>query len=193
MNCKRNVLSWLLLLSGVSLVLGSCNDISAAKAGSLSLRANRAYSGAPPTINHKVRELGRTECTTCHIDGNAMDCQDKPSPKTPHAELDRCLQCHVEKTTDNLYKQTRFSAKPYAMGVRSQPEGPPHIPHPLTLRENCVGCHATRTTPIQIRTDHPERQRCMQCHIPLHQGFPGPRPNITPSHGLGGQLPEWSL
>ncbi len=113
--------------------------------------------------------------------------------KTPHPELERCEQCHLQKNSYDTFKENDFQGHTYEIGIRSQPEGPLLIPHPLTMRENCLGCHGEQAVPERLRTDHPERQRCVQCHIPAHQDFPRPRPNLAPSPMLGGGMPDWSL
>ncbi|MCP4603664.1 MAG: hypothetical protein GY847_24630 [Proteobacteria bacterium] len=182
-----------ILLIGLCLALLSCDCTSQAEAKVLPLSGNRSYSGAPPVIGHKVAELGRSECLSCHLNGDAEDLDGVKPMKTPHPELTRCVQCHLEKTTDELFRENNFKGSTYEIGISSQPEGPPLIPHPLTMRERCLGCHHEQAEPKQLRTDHPERARCVQCHIPAHQGFPGPRPNIEPIPALGGQLPSWSL
>ena len=40
------------------------------------------------------------------------------------------------------------------------------IPHPLQLRENCLACHGGPAARAELRTTHPERVRCRQCHVP---------------------------
>ena len=42
----------------------------------------------------------------------------------------------------------------------------PSIPHPLEGRENCLACHTGPAAREEIRTSHPERERCQQCHVP---------------------------
>jgi cytochrome c-type protein NapB len=33
------------------------------------------------------------------------------------------------------------------------------------MRENCAACHAGPAAREEIRTSHPERTRCRQCHV----------------------------
>ena len=52
-------------------------------------------------------------------------------------------------------------------GDRATAGAPPRIPHRLLMRENCVACHDGPAAREEIRTDHPERDRCRQCHVPV--------------------------
>jgi cytochrome c-type protein NapB len=45
-------------------------------------------------------------------------------------------------------------------------ESPPLIPHDLQLRGNCLACHAGPGGVEEIRSTHPERANCRQCHLP---------------------------
>ncbi len=40
------------------------------------------------------------------------------------------------------------------------------IPHDLQLRGNCLACHGGPAAVAEIRTAHPERANCRQCHVP---------------------------
>ena len=42
---------------------------------------------------------------------------------------------------------------------------PPPIPHDLQFRGNCLACHAGPAAVAEIRTTHPERADCRQCHV----------------------------
>jgi cytochrome c-type protein NapB len=44
------------------------------------------------------------------------------------------------------------------------PASPPPIPHALQMRENCRACHAGPGAVAELRTTHPERVTCRQCH-----------------------------
>jgi cytochrome c-type protein NapB len=46
------------------------------------------------------------------------------------------------------------------------PGAPPPIPHSPDMRGNCVACHAGPGAVAEIRTPHPERANCRQCHVP---------------------------
>ena len=52
-------------------------------------------------------------------------------------------------------------------GPRLNPLAPPTIPHKTFMRENCTACHSGTAAREEIRTPHPERQRCRQCHVPI--------------------------
>ena len=52
-------------------------------------------------------------------------------------------------------------------GLRLHDRAPPTIPHKTFMRENCVACHAGPAAREEIRTSHPERRRCRQCHVPV--------------------------
>ncbi len=183
-----------------AVVLGLALVAACAPGGApTTLRANRAYDGAPPVIPHDVRELGRGNCQACHTTGEAM-WEGKRAPRTPHPELQRCTQCHLEHVTDELFAANDFEGRAYARGTRQQPSGPWLIPHPLTMREDCLDCHlgdavvargeadpdarAADTLPDDFAgpptTTHPERSRCTQCHLPAHADWPGPRPGLHP-------------
>ena len=171
----RVVLALLTVLSATACDGGA----PAERPDGLPLAANRLYSGAPPTIPHEVEGLGRHDCLDCHEDGDAMD-DGLRATVTPHPELDRCQQCHVATSGSELFVANEYQGWTYPLGAVGQPMGPPLIPHPLTLRENCLGCHGEDARDPFLRTSHPERVRCEQCHVPAHEGWPGPRP-----HGSG--------
>ena len=44
---------------------------------------------------------------------------------------------------------------------------PPPIPHSLQLRENCLACHGGAAAVRGIRSSHPERINCRQCHVKI--------------------------
>ena len=50
-------------------------------------------------------------------------------------------------------------------GTRFLPDAPPVMPHPRWMHETCASCHGT-LGPQGLRTTHPERQNCEQCHAP---------------------------
>ena len=131
----------------------------------------RAYDGAPPTIPH---DAAVGSCVTCHDqDGSQIDGVGV-APASPHGEgaaagaMQRCRQCHVPVETVALFVASRFTGLPQGpwKGGRATPGAPPTIPHPLQLRENCLACHAGPAARAEIRTSHPERVRCRQCHVP---------------------------
>jgi len=145
----------------------------------------RLYDGAPPTIPHM--DFGAA-CTSCH-DSHGMAVENVGfAPPSPHSETPeagttvRCRQCHVFVRTDGLFVESTFAGLQQDLrpGERLFPEAPPTIPHSLLMRENCVACHAGPAAREEIRTSHPERTRCRQCHVPVttrevfnHESVPG--------------------
>lgn len=127
----------------------------------------RSYDGAPPAIGH---ELFKIECVACHarqpieIEGRGW------SPAMPHdagGAFSNCRQCHVERATDTLFQASLFLplAQDLRPGRRAHRGAPPVIPHKLFMRENCLACHDGPGSREEIRVSHPERERCLQCHV----------------------------
>ena len=46
------------------------------------------------------------------------------------------------------------------------PGSPMPIPHPVEGRRKCAACHVGVAALEHLRTPHPERISCMQCHVP---------------------------
>ncbi|TQD36284.1 cytochrome c3 family protein [Haloflavibacter putidus] len=135
---------------------------------------NRAYLGAPPSIPHPVkneRSLGGNTCIQCHKKGGFVPKFDAYAPITPHPEMINCRQCHVaEKTTSTFTSFAYSKPEPPKVGEGANnafPGGPPMIPHQLQMRESCISCHAGPSAPKEIRTTHPNRVNCRQCHLPV--------------------------
>lgn len=131
---------------------------------------NRAFDGAPPSIPHPVskeRSAGGISCLQCHQSGGFVEKFNAYAPITPHPEMVSCRQCHVVQNTNTVFKPTNFTGKKPAMvGVNNAMAGsPPVIPHHIQMRENCLACHAGPASPKEIRTTHPHRVNCMQCHV----------------------------
>lgn len=138
-----------------------------------SVRADRrAYDGAPPTIPHA--SFGMT-CTACHNALGQSVVGVGFAPASPHdataiaAYTQRCTQCHVFTTTDDLFVASDFAGvrQDLHSGGRATPGAPPTIPHRILMRENCLACHDGPGIREEIRTSHPERGRCRQCHVPV--------------------------
>ena len=132
----------------------------------------RAYDGAPPVIGHENFQM---VCTECH-DREGMAVDDVGfAPPSPHEEtrglsaMSRCQQCHVFKVTDDLFAENAFAGlrQDLRSGGRLHPFSPPTIPHKTFMRENCTACHSGEAAREEIRTSHPERVRCTQCHVPV--------------------------
>jgi cytochrome c-type protein NapB len=129
-------------------------------------RVQRAYDGAPPVIPHAVEALQRQDCLACHAEGLLLP-DGGLAPRTPHPENVNCRQCHVEQPGrgDGL-AANRFAGLRYpGRGTRAYAGAPPTIPHPLAGRRNCLGCHGDLGG-SPIRTPHPDRVNCAQCHVP---------------------------
>lgn len=156
-------------------------------------RSLRAFPGAPPRVPHGLtpEELRTTRCTTCHARGGWVARFAAYAPVTPHPELEACLQCHAlddptaghalpDPTPDAICRQCHDPGNPVSAlstaasqdaswpALSSASDGtPPPLPHALQLRENCQACHAGPAAVAEIRTTHPERTDCRQCHVAL--------------------------
>lgn len=131
--------------------------------------ALRAYAEAPPVIPHEVdAEIAQTmNCNVCHAQGGYAPKFNAYAPVTPHPQYENCMQCHVESGDDPLFAQTAWQrARPPQVRRSALPGGPPPIPHTLQLRDNCLSCHAGPAAVAEVRTTHPERVNCVQCHVP---------------------------
>lgn len=132
----------------------------------------RAFDGAPPVVAHK--DFGMT-CTQCHNEQGIEVPEIGYAPALPHGSTagmsarSRCRQCHVFARTDTLFVANEFVPlrQDLRAGERLNPEAPPVMPHKAFMRENCAACHTGRAAREEIRTPHPERQRCRQCHVPV--------------------------
>ncbi len=130
----------------------------------------RAYEGAPPTIPHPIQESGLAECVACHRQGAEIG--DRIAPVMSHAEYTNCTQCHVravpahaELTAFTLSLENSFQGMLRAgTSTRAYEGAPPTVPHAIHMRGNCISCHGVRSHPA-LRTSHPERQNCVQCHV----------------------------
>jgi cytochrome c-type protein NapB len=145
--------------------------------------SRRAYPGAPPVIAHEVQFDGviNDDCLSCHKDGGFVPEYNAYTPVTPHPEMQNCRQCHVAQTVEEGFVKTEWVMPTLPKrGRQAIPGGPLQIPHPLQFRENCLACHAGPQAVVEIRTSHPERQNCQQCHVvasdlPLYKSLIDPR------------------
>lgn len=131
----------------------------------------RQYHGAPPTVPHPLEadmSDSNENCLTCHSKGGYVTKFKAYAPITPHPEMVNCRQCHVPKTTESLFNNTEIdwlSISPPKRGRAMLPGSPPPIPHKLQMRENCLACHSGPSAVQKMRTSHPERANCRQCHV----------------------------
>lgn len=99
------------------------------------------------------------------------------APASPHEDTRseggtiRCVQCHVFRTSDMEFVASEFDGVTQALaaGDRATAGAPPRIPHRILMRENCLACHDGPGAREAIRTAHPERTRCRQCHVPIEK------------------------
>jgi nitrate reductase (cytochrome), electron transfer subunit len=134
----------------------------------------RAYDGAPPSVPHPITQNSSASCIACHGPGLAV--QDRIASRMSHAHLLDCTQCHVPAEAPLTLLAQRELLEPLAEntfvgriqsgpGARAWPQAPPTIPHPTFMRSDCMSCHGPLGTHA-LRTAHPERQSCTQCHVP---------------------------
>ncbi len=130
--------------------------------------ALRAYAGAPPSIPHAVdaRILREQSCNICHERGGFVQKFNAYAPVTPHPQYGNCLQCHVHAGEGEFVAIDWRSTKKPALHRPALPGNPPPIPHTLQLRDSCLACHAGPAAVPEVRTSHPERLNCQQCHVP---------------------------
>lgn len=154
-------------------------------------RALRAYPGAPPRIPHPVSgeaQMGGT-CGACHERGGFVPAYGAYAPVTPHPDYTSCLQCHVPDSPSAPFAPSDWQAPDWpALGERAMAGSPPRVPHVVQMRENCVACHAGPGALREIRTTHPERTGCLQCHVtsvPTEEVFTRPLDGRAASAGGG--------
>lgn len=129
----------------------------------------RAYDGTPPVVPHPIAQRSAAACIACHANGKTIG--ERIAPPMSHAYLTNCTQCHAEASGASPAPAAPFVDSDFA-GVGSPGEGsrawqgaPPTIPHRTFMRESCFACHGPTGTSA-IRTTHPWRTSCTQCHAP---------------------------
>ncbi|MCB9683506.1 MAG: hypothetical protein H6735_00530 [Alphaproteobacteria bacterium] len=132
----------------------------------------RSFDGAPPRIPHPVRQDSAAECLTCHDVG--LRFRGRLATPMSHRELASCTQCHVvdaapmpglaqlEPDPRDVPNAFVGLASPVA-GPRAWSIAPPQVPHRTAMRERCDSCHGVNGR-AAMRTPHPDRQSCEQCH-----------------------------
>ncbi len=146
------------------------------KLAALGDRANRrAYDGAPPMVPHPVPQASSVSCLACH--GQGLQVKDRFASKISHpAYGGSCTQCHVSmqspvpsldspQLSDILTENSFQGRETPANQPRAWPGAPPVVPHRTLMRNDCMSCHGPNGL-FALRTPHPERQSCTQCHVP---------------------------
>ena len=155
-------------LAGKAIQLGMQTTYSSRERTLSNFYKRRAYPGAPPKIPHEVQPdmAGGNNCLTCHDNGGYVAKFSAYTPLTPHPGMENCRQCHVPETTETLFQETDWKTfDPPEIGRSALHGSPPPIPHSLQLRENCLACHGGAAAVREIRSSHPERINCRQCHV----------------------------
>jgi nitrate reductase cytochrome c-type subunit len=142
------------------------------KSAALVRADRRAYDGAPPTIPHESFGI---DCAACHDERGMPVSGTGFAPASPHAGTERaggtarCRQCHVFVTDGGTFVDSEYEPfrQDLRAGGRATPGAPPTVPHRTLMRENCIACHDGPGAREEIRTTHPERARCRQCHVPV--------------------------
>lgn len=135
----------------------------------------RAFEGAPPVIPHPIASRDYPSCLACHRDG--MRVFGRTAPPVSHPEYTSCVQCHaptqgpMEGRVPELAQGNVFQGYADATpGPRAWDGAPPVMPHDDRMRERCSSCHGDFGQ--GLRTSHPERGNCLQCHALQDEGGP---------------------
>lgn len=149
--------------------------LNAAERSVVALRrtTRRAYTGAPPVVPHPIAERSAVSCLACH--GTPTQVGNTPVPQISHARFSQCIQCHAPASPVSGVPHALPSAESVpldnsfsgllapASGTRAYPGAPPVMPHGTAMREDCRSCHGPGGSSL-LRTSHPLRQNCLQCH-----------------------------
>jgi len=141
----------------------------------LQARADRrAFDGAPPVVPHPITQDSSAACLACH--GQGLQVKDRFASKISHPTFGgSCTQCHVSSQgalgaadaavfAAALADNTFQGAEAPSSGPRAWPGAPPVVPHRTLMRGDCMSCHGPKGL-FALRTPHPERQSCSQCHV----------------------------
>lgn len=131
-------------------------------------RKNRALNGSPPTIPHPIDQRYDKSCVACHSQG--VRTKSLRIPRMSHQFLANCTQCHIENNPRHMaafsFCENDFAGLAAPTGGPRAFEGaPPQIPHTTWMRSDCLSCHGDAGQQ-GIRTTHPWRKSCQQCHTP---------------------------
>ena len=134
---------------------------------------HRAYEGAPPTVPHSINEKGGMECMACHGEGLRID--GRLATPMSHDYKTNCTQCHVPEVGSIPAADERYDELPldnafaglerWGPAERAHEGAPPVNPHPEHMRNDCMSCHGEMARP-GLRTTHPWKTQCTQCHAP---------------------------
>lgn len=131
--------------------------------------ARRAFDGAPPTVPHPIDQQSAASCLACH--GTGWKAGNLVAVRMSHPVYANCIQCHVESNSREPSGNGTPVPNEFVGVVRAGPGerawlgAPPVIPHPSWMREACASCHGVLGRP-GLRTTHPWRTSCTQCHAP---------------------------
>lgn len=155
--------------------LDDVNNEDASKEDVLKERAtNRAFDGAPPTVPHPTIQTESPDCLVCHEKG--LQIRGRIASPISHNIMHNCTQCHTTShrqdpavepflSDDNISWENSFEGRQATIeGRREFTIGPPQIPHTTLMRERCDSCHGLNGS-LAIRTPHPDRFNCQQCHV----------------------------
>ncbi len=129
----------------------------------------RAFDGAPPVVPHPIDQMSAASCIACHRASRYIG-KGVWTPPMSHPYYANCTQCHAEMhSTESVpwieAGNTFHGRANPGLGSRAWDGAPPTIPHTTWMRENCLSCHGPRGA-NPIRTSHPWRVSCTQCHAP---------------------------
>lgn len=150
-------------------------------------RERRAYAGAPPVIPHPIQEREAAACLACHEKGSLV--AGLRAPMMSHKKYVMCVQCHapqrdVSKTDlrfANVGEENVFAGiQEPGPGETAWEGAPPTIPHPTFMREQCNSCHGPLGAQ-GLKTPHPIRASCTQCHAGAATFDQAGPPALTPS------------
>lgn len=155
-----------LVAGEVAAVEAERHDDPAVRLAALRRRAERrAYAGAPPVVPHAIDQRDPAACLLCHAHGQRIGAL--IAPRLSHPPYQNCQQCHVEARDPSPAVDAALNAFIGATesgpGPRAFSLAPPVMPHRTFMREDCLSCHGPLGEPA-LRTTHPERTNCQQCH-----------------------------
>ncbi|MCF6284919.1 MAG: hypothetical protein L3K26_07000, partial [Candidatus Hydrogenedentes bacterium] len=131
---------------------------------------HRAFYTAPPIVPHDLYPASASNCLVCHSKKGTYF--GKISPRTPHPQLTNCTQCHLPSKPAFVYVEADLVETSWkgletpTAAPRANRVIPPTMPHRKFMREDCQSCHSYQSPYTSMRTPHPQRMNCAQCHVP---------------------------